>query len=179
MARTVRLMSPEEQTRLSGQPLTYAPVGATRDGPLPAGFFHLRRVSELGRGPDGDGLFDRAVGRLSTWRMHADAGLRVTAPGGPLRLGTVVRCMLGPLRIPCRVVWVLDEPDAWGFGYGTLPGHPETGEEAFVIRRAGGVVTFGVTAYSRPGTLATRLAGPVARGGQALAVSRYARALRD
>ena len=179
MARTVRLMSAEEQARLATQPLTYSPVGATRSGDLPAGFHHLRRVSELGRGPGLDEVFDTAVARLSTWRMHAGAGLRVTAPGGPAREGTVVRCGLGPLRIPCRVVWVLDERDAWGFGYGTLPGHPEAGEEAFVVRRADGVVTLSVTAYSRPGTLATRLAGPVGRWGQRVAVARYAGALRD
>ncbi|SIP67631.1 hypothetical protein BN9982_740001 [Mycobacterium tuberculosis] len=33
------------------------------------------------------------------------------------------------LRAPCRVVYVIDEPDVRGFGYGTLPGHPVSGEE--------------------------------------------------
>lgn len=37
---------------------------------------------------------------------------------------------------PCQVVYVLDEPDRQGFAYGTLPGQPESGEEAFVIERA-------------------------------------------
>ena len=34
--------------------------------------------------------------------------------------------MLGLLRAPCRVVYVIDEPDVRGFAYGTLPGHPES-----------------------------------------------------
>jgi len=66
-----------------------------------------------------------------------------------------------------------------GFGYGTLPGHPESGEEAFVVSRDGsGVVTLTVSAYSRPGLLVTRLAGPVGRWGQRVMIGRYARAVR-
>ncbi len=30
---------------------------------------------------------------------------------------------------PCRVVYEVERPDARGFAYGTLPGHPATGEE--------------------------------------------------
>jgi uncharacterized protein (UPF0548 family) len=111
--------------------------------------------------------------------MHTGAGLRVAASADRVAVGGVVRCRLGPLPIPCRVVWVVDEPDRVGFGYGTLPGHPETGEEAFVVSRdPAGVVTLTVTAYSRPGLLLTRLAGPVGRWGQRLMIRRYARALR-
>ena len=40
--------------------------------------------------------------------------------------------MMGFLQAPCRVVYVIDEPDIRGFAYGTLPGHPESGEERFV-----------------------------------------------
>jgi uncharacterized protein (UPF0548 family) len=43
--------------------------------------------------------------------------------------GTDVLAHLGPIRVPCRVVYVLDEPERRGFAYGTLPGHPESGEE--------------------------------------------------
>jgi uncharacterized protein (UPF0548 family) len=73
---------------------------------------------------------------------------------------------------------VLDEPDRQGFGYGTLPGHPESGEESFVVRRDGDRVTLTVGAYSRPGLLVTRLAGSAGRLGQRLMVRRYAAALR-
>lgn len=43
----------------------------------------------------------------------------------------------GPLslRIPCRVVYLIDDPDLVGFAYDTLPGHPEAGEEHFALRR--------------------------------------------
>jgi len=57
----------------------------------------------------------------------------------PLPVGTVVlrRWGLGPLslRIPCRVLEVVDEPERQGLGYGTLPGHPETGQESSLLER--------------------------------------------
>jgi uncharacterized protein (UPF0548 family) len=176
--RRVRMMSSEQVTRLGRQSFTYSPVGATRGSTYPGGFHHLERTAELARGADAGAAFDHAAETLMTWRMHAGAGLRVTASDGRVRENGLVQCRLGPLRIPCRVVWVLDEPDARGFGYGTLPGHPESGEEAFVVRRAREVVTLTVSAYSRPGTWATRLAGPVGRWGQQVMIGRYARALR-
>lgn len=52
---------------------------------------------------------------------------------------------------PVRVVYVVDEPDRQGFAYGTLEGHPEHGEEAFVVERtADGSVWLTITAFSRP-----------------------------
>ncbi len=78
---------------------------------------------------------------------------------------------------PCRVVQVVDEPGRRGFAYGTLPGHPEQGEESFVVsREADGTVTFTVTAFSRPGNLLTRVGGSFARRTQDLFIGRYLRA---
>jgi uncharacterized protein (UPF0548 family) len=171
----IRRLRPFEADRLREQPFTYAPVGATATGDSPDGFHHVEVSTVVGRG---DAAFDHAVETLMTWRMHAGAGLRVAASSERVHEGAVVRCRLGPLRIPCRVVWVLDEQDAQGFGYGTLPGHPEAGEESFVVSRDGDVVTLRVTAYSRPGLMVTRLAGPVGRWGQRAMIGRYAGALR-
>lgn len=176
MARRVGRLRPFEADRLSDQPFSYAPVGATRGSAYPPGFHVLEVRSHLG---DGSAAFEHASETLMTWRMHARAGLRVAASADRVAEGEVVRCRLGPLPVPCRVVWVVEEPDAVGFGYGTLPGHPESGEEAFVVHRDGdGAVTLTVSAYSRPGLLLTRVAGPAGRLGQRLMVRRYARALR-
>ena len=71
---------------------------------------------------------------------------------------------VGPLRMraPCRVVYTITEPQRKGFAYGTLPGHPESGEEAFTIsQRDDGLVVFTITAFSRPATIAARAAGPL------------------
>ena len=88
----------------------------------------------------------------------------------------------GPLRIgaPCRVVYVVDEPGRRGFAYGTLPGHPERGEEAFLIRQHDdGTVIFTITAFSTPATPLAKAAGPIGRAIQRSISTRYLRALAD
>ena len=74
----------------------------------------------------------------------------------------------------CRIVQVVDDGDAFGFAYGTLPHHPEQGEEAFLVRRrADGSVVFEIVAFSRPATLPTRLIGPFGRWLQRRSIDRY------
>ena len=172
--RAVEQMSAAEAAHLGDAPFTYAPVGATRTSTYPEGFHRMEHTAELGTGDD---AFEVARDRLMTWRMHLDAGLRVTASRPRVTEEAVVRCGLGPLRIPCRVVWVQEEPDSCGFAYGTLPGHPESGEESFLLVRNEGRVRFVISAYSRPGRLSTRLAGPLGRSFQRVMTRRYAAAL--
>lgn len=99
-------------------------------------------------------------------RASTSQPLRATAePGGVVVLGLG----LGASRIsaPCRVVYVIDEPDRRGFAYGTLPGHPERGEEAFIIsRHRDATVTFTITAFSRPASPLGKAAGPAGRAVQ-------------
>ncbi|GAA4899112.1 uncharacterized protein (UPF0548 family) [Stackebrandtia albiflava] len=151
---------------------TYTPVGVTRsDRPAPG----LRRLSHRAR-LRGD--FEAAAEVVMTWEMHRRAGLRPRADAPRAEPGVSVVCRLGPLRAPCRVVWTVTEPDRIGFGYGTLPGHPEAGEESFTVSRdPDGTVWFTVIAYSRPARWFTRLAGPVVPLAQRLAMYAYARAV--
>lgn len=68
---------------------------------------------------------------------------------------------------PSEIVYVTDDADRFGFAYGTLPGHPERGEEAFhVMRSTDDEVSFGVIAFSRPADLLGHVGGPVARAVQ-------------
>lgn len=153
----------------------YSEIGATR-GVLPHGYHHLNRSRVLGTG---DQVFDRAVDRLMSWDMHRRAGLHVVADCPRVAEGGgVVMRWLGH-RIPCRVVYVVDEPDRQGFAYGTLTGHPECGEESFVIGRdpLSGVVTATVIAFSKPGRLSTKLIGPLGRLLQKWMTRRYLGAL--
>jgi uncharacterized protein (UPF0548 family) len=155
--------------------LTYPEHGATRAA-LPPGYHHLERRARLGTG---QAVFERGAAALLSWEMHRAAGLRVTAEGDA-RPGERVVSRLAPgLTAPCRVVYVVDEPHRRGFGYGTLPGHPENGEEAFVVDiDEAGVVWFTVRAFTRPGTLLARVAGPFGRVTQQLMAGRYIRAMR-
>jgi uncharacterized protein (UPF0548 family) len=151
--------------------LTYAEVGATREGALPEGYHYVRYRTYLGRD-----VFERAGAAVLTFRMHRATGARLVtaaqraAPGVRLSIGAGVgRFGVG---VPCEVVWAADDEHRAGFGYGTLPGHVASGEEAFVVTRdADGRVWFSVTAFSVPARWPMRLGGPVAR----LAQHGYAR----
>ncbi len=74
----------------------------------------------------------------------------------------------------------MNERHRRGLAYGTLPGHPERGEEAFVIEQHGdGAVTFAITAFSTPATPLAKAAGPAGRAIQRYITGRYLRALAD
>ncbi|MEU8240503.1 DUF1990 domain-containing protein [Actinoplanes missouriensis] len=152
--------------------LTYPHVGATRNGPLPAGYRHLRYRTRIGAG---EAVLARAGEAILTFAMHRATGARIVADAGRAAPGVRLTVGLGPLRAPCEVVWVSEH----GFGYGTRPGHPATGEEAFQVEIDDrGDVWFTVTAFSRPAGTLMRLGGPVAVGFQHLYARLCGRALR-
>jgi uncharacterized protein (UPF0548 family) len=69
---------------------------------------------------------------------------------------------------------VVDDPRRFGFAYGTLPGHPESEEEAFTIEnndQAG--VIFQIVAFSGPAATLARLGTPVSRRVQSATTRRY------
>ena len=151
------LLVATEPARLVDAPLTYAPVGAARSGEVPDGFRGSRRRTVVG---SGRADFERAAAAVFDWRAQRGAGLRVRATGPSSEPGTVVVLTVGLPRlgydIPCRVVWAHTEGDERGFAYGTLPGHPESGEECFLIRLTpAGDVVFEIGVFFR---LASRLA---------------------
>ena len=160
---------------LADVPLTYPEVGATADPVLPAGYRHSEHTVVVGTGR---AVFERTVAAVFGWRVQRGVGLRVRASGPPTKPGTVVVLTAGLDRlgydIPCRVVWARTGGDERGFAYGTLPGHPESGEEAFLVRIASsGEVSVVLRVFSRLASPAARLAGPVAWGMQSLATRRY------
>jgi uncharacterized protein (UPF0548 family) len=162
----------------AGAALTYPEHGATR-GDLPAGYRHVVRRDRVGTGA---AAFRRAADALNGWRMHRRAGLTVVSAPPAAAPGSTVVLRLGPaivgIVVPCRVVYVVDEPDRCGFAYGTLPGHPETGEEAFIVDRTADAVHLTIRAFSRPATPLVRIAGPLNHAVQRIVTARYVRALR-
>ncbi len=118
-----------------------------------------------------------------TYRMLEGAGVLHSASSPVAAPGTrvVVRLGVGPAAISaaCRVVYIIDDPDRRGFAYGTLPGHPVSGEELFAVEYdpTDESVYAVVTAFSRPAAWYLRLAGPLARVGQRWMADRYLAAL--
>jgi uncharacterized protein (UPF0548 family) len=140
--------------------LTYRRIGATRSGRLPAGYRHLHYRTLLGTGAE---LYACAGEAVLTFRMHRAMGARVDAAAGRAEPGLRVTVGVGPLRVPCEIVWTVRDEVRTGWGYGTLPGHQASGEEAFVVERDDqDRVWFRVTAFSRPARWAMRLGGPLA-----------------
>jgi uncharacterized protein (UPF0548 family) len=139
---------------------TYTPVGATRSGSLPPGFRHLRYRTSLGSGA---ALYERAGAAVLGFRMHRATGARITASASEASPGVRLTVGLGPLHVPCEVIWVEKSENKTGFAYGTLPGHQASGEEAFLVEHdERDRVWFTVRAYSRPARTLMRLGGPFA-----------------
>jgi uncharacterized protein (UPF0548 family) len=162
-------------------PLTYAEVGATVEAAaLPAGYHHVRAGRGLGAG---DGVFAAACDGIRTWQLHRRQGFRVVPTDPAIEPGTEVVIdvpLAGPVHVlaACRIVRVVDEPDRFGFAYGTLSAHPAGGEEAFIVERdPAGQVRAVIVAFSRPRHPLMRLGGPIARLRQAAATQGYLDAL--
>lgn len=164
--------------RLTTTPSPYAGPPAL-GGATPSGY---RLADERGVVGRGESQLTRLGELLRTWHVHRGSGLDVVgAPRADVgsRVSSLVR--LGPLLVaaPCVVTAVHDGPDVRGFSYATLPGHPELGEEAFVVRLGGdGLVRLQVRAIWRPAGLLTRLALPLTVVLQRRATTAYVEAAR-
>ncbi|WP_020107683.1 DUF1990 domain-containing protein [Nocardia sp. 348MFTsu5.1] len=177
--RRARPLKPHLATRLRGVAFSYPEIGETRQE-LPDGYHHVHREVVVGSGRR---RFVEIADAIATWQVQLGAGLRVDASSETIEAGTVARVGIGvgPLRLkaPVRVVYVIEEADRRGFAYGTLVGHPVSGEELFCVElRDNNTVVFVVTAFSRPRTRLARMAGPVGRLGQRAITARYLRAMR-
>lgn len=156
---------------------SYPEVGATGSAALPPGYRHDRYHSRIGDSR----AFGPAVTGLRRWAAHEGASVRIFPPGIPVSPGATILAVLtlGPAQIvaPCRIVCVIDEIDRFGFAYGTLPGHPERGEEAFFVERCGEGTFFTIIAFSRPADPLARFAGPIGRAIQVAITRRFVTAL--
>ena len=154
-------------------PFTYADVGATRQRlrAAPPGYHLDSYKTKLGRG---EVVFQRACEVLSELGNYPPSFTRVVRQPGVMRkdlmFATVASHVVFTSVHPCRVIYVIDDykPRRFGFGFGTLSGHEESGEERFLITldETDGTVRYEVQAFSRPHGLLTRLGAPVARAYQ-------------
>ncbi|WP_377267304.1 DUF1990 family protein [Peterkaempfera sp. SMS 1(5)a] len=160
---------------------SYPEVGATAGGPLPPGYNRLQHSIVLGHGRE---VLEAAGEAVLSWRMHRAVGVGIHADAERAAPGVTVEVTLGwgplSLHAPCRVVHTATGPDRFGFAYGTLAGHPERGEESFLVEMGDDkTVRFTVTAFSRPARWFTRAAGPVVPVAQQLYARRCGHVLRQ
>ncbi|MGH3727110.1 MAG: DUF1990 family protein [Mycobacterium sp.] len=162
-------------TRLSQLPFTYPEIRATA-GELPPGYHHLRESRQLGTGR---ARFEEATASLMRFGIQHGVGVPVQTSALDVAEGVNVATHLWPFWALCRVVYVVDEPNRRGFAYGTLQGHPETGEESFTVRfdPSNEIVSVEITAFSKPSFWWVRVGNLAARQLQRLVTRRYLRAL--
>ena len=105
--------------------------------------------------------------------VYGTDGTRLLAPGDTALLGVFL-----DIKFPVRVIYVVDEPRRRGFAYGTLPGHPEDGEESWMVEhRDDDSVWITIRAFSRPATRWWWVVNPALRVAQEFYTRRYLRAL--
>ncbi len=86
----------------------------------------------------GDDVWQRASHDVLHWEVKTRSGFTVDTPG-PVVAGQRVKITAHFFGFkvvePVEVIAVVQEPDRAGFSYRTLPGHPVSGEEAFIVHR--------------------------------------------
>lgn len=161
-----RLVAEQDQL-----PFSYSAVGASANSP-PTGYVVDRTRIELGAGRS---VFQAAKLALQRWQQFQLGWVEAWSPETPLETGRVVTIIGWAAGLwwlnSCRIVYTVDEAGPitrFGFAYGTLPAHVETGEERFLIEwdRDADTVWYDILAFSRPNHFLTRLAYPLVRRSQ-------------
>ena len=165
----------------STAPLSYTPIGLSL-GPQ-HGYNHDVLRQRVGRGGT---AFAAARAALETWRAFPLGWTQLFPPNAPVAPNTTVVVLAKHLGFwslnACRVVERLDQSASqFGFVYGTLTGHAESGEERFVVSidPDDGSVWYEIRATSRPRATLARLGYPVSRYFQACFRSQSGVALRE
>lgn len=171
MIRFRRPAAPELDAFRAAQaelPFTYPSVGASATTP-PVGFTVDRTRVQLG---EGESTFHASRAALQRWEQFR-LGWVEPHPGAlALRPGEVVAVVARLVGVwwvnACRIVYAVDEPTQFGFAYGTLPDHAESGEERFLVEwdRATDAVWYDIVAFSRPRHPLARLGYPLTRRAQ-------------
>jgi uncharacterized protein (UPF0548 family) len=143
-------------------PLSYAAVGATRGEPPPGFDVDHHRV-QLG---EGAATFARARAALRAWQMFRLGWVEPCWPDTPIEPGAAVAVLAHLFGLwglnACRIVYTIDETgpvEKFGFAYGTLQDHIESGEERFTVEwnHADDSVWYDLLAFSRPHHWTARL----------------------
>jgi len=144
---------------------SYEQIGIAKKSPL--GFKIDEVSSVIGHG---EPTFARAKQALMNWE-HFDLGwVELHPQNAPVEVGTVIAVLVRHLGFwslnGCRIVYLIDEDETtYGFAYGTLTNHAESGEEIFEVRfdPASQKVTYRIRAVSKARAAAARIGYPFTR----------------
>ena len=154
--------------RAGADSFSYEAVGASRMG-SPAGYNRDHNRVQIGQGRDD---FEKAKTAVRSWKMFDISWAEIHRDDTPIEAGKNVAVLISHLGFyslnACRIVYVIDEPNTverYGFAYGTLTDHGETGEERFSVEfhPETGEVWYDLFAFSKPNHLLAKIGYPVAR----------------
>jgi uncharacterized protein (UPF0548 family) len=152
---------------LEAADFSYPDLGATR-GSMPNGYNIDRHSGIIGHG---DAAFESAKQGIRDWAPFDLPWIRIFPRSEP-RVGTMIAVVARVFGFwwtnVSRVVYTIDEPDCFGFAYGTLPLHAETGEEVFKVEQSTGSdeIRYRIVAFSKPRHPLARLGLPFSRATQ-------------
>jgi len=147
---------------------SYPEVKASANTP-PSGYDIDHNRIRLGRG---EVTWQRAVEAIRAWKMFSMPWVNLHWPSAPILVGTEVAVSVHHFGFyslnACRIVYVVDEDGLmkrFGFAYGTLAEHAESGEERFTIEwnRDKDEVWYDILAFSRPRQAFAKLGYPLSR----------------
>lgn len=147
---------------------SYSEIGATA-GDIPDSYNIYQNRIQLGRG---ERTWEAAVQAIQNWRMFDLSWVKVYPPIAPIEVGTTVAVLASHLMIyslnASRIVYTVDESALarrFGFAYGTLDDHAESGEERFTVEwnQEDDAVWYDILAFSRPRHWAARIGYPISR----------------
>jgi uncharacterized protein (UPF0548 family) len=152
-------------------PLSYGPIGIVRAETPRQGLDEA--IVPIGRGETD---FARARAALMAWRQFEIGWVETFPRHAPVAVGTVVVVLIRHLGFwslnGCRVLYSvggLDDVARFGFAYGTLTNHAESGEELFevFIDPRTDEVIYRIRATSWPQAMLARIGQPFVRALQA------------
>jgi uncharacterized protein (UPF0548 family) len=156
---------------------SYPEVGQSMASTFPRSYNNFQKTRRIGSAEN----FTEFVKEARGWSAQKKSGLKTYPTDSTVGSGstTLLLLNLGPIQMiaPCRVIHVIEANNLFGFSYGTLPGHPERGEQSIIIERKSEGSFMSIRAFSKPGSLATRISGPIAKKIQSAYNDRYMEAL--
>jgi uncharacterized protein (UPF0548 family) len=152
-------------------PLSYGPIGIVTEKSA-AGRPVDEQLVQIGRG---SGDFERARNALIAWRQFDIGWVELSPRQPPIVVGTTVALLIRHFGFwslnACRIVYTVGSLSdiRFGFAYGTLTNHAESGEELFdvFVDDASGAVMYRIRATSSPQAVLARVGQPFARRMQA------------
>ena len=118
---------------------------------------------------NGENDFNTAKDAIRSWKMFDFPWVNLCWTDTPIEVGKTVAIVVNHFGFwsisAARIVYVIDEPTWFGFAYGTLAEHIESGEERFSVEfdPTTGEVWYDLFAFSRPAHMLAKLGFPVSR----------------